>query len=97
VIADSLSRRDILHTEWTLHPEVFRSLHKAYPSISVDVFVTRYNNRLPSFVSPFPDNHAVAIDGLMFDWTHSDIYAFPPTSLYLKYSASSTEKCAWWL
>jgi hypothetical protein len=81
VIADSLSRRDILHTEWTLNPEVFDSVRRAYPSISVDVFATRLNHRLPLYVSPFPDELALAIDGLQFDWTHRDIYAYPPTAL----------------
>jgi hypothetical protein len=32
-------------------------------------------------VSRFPDDGALAMDGLMFDWANKDIYAFPPTTL----------------
>jgi hypothetical protein len=79
VIADSLSRREPLNTEWTLHPDVFAAVLRLWPMLQVDVFATRFTNRLPLFVSPFPDERVLAVDGLMFDWTGRDVNAFPPT------------------
>ena len=49
--------------------------------MQVDLFATRFNHRLPLFVSPFPDPQALAVDGLSLDWEGRDLYAFPPTSL----------------
>ena len=49
--------------------------------MQVDLFTTRYNNRLPLFVSPFPDELAVGTDGLSYDWSNRDLYAFTPTLL----------------
>ena len=81
LIADSLSRQRVLHSEWMLHPAVFHSIHELFPYMTVDLFATRFNARLPSYVSPFPDNLALAVDGLAYDWTHHDLYAFPPAAL----------------
>ena len=81
VIADGLSRQRPLHTEWALNPAVFQSILGRFPQMSVDLFATRYNHKLPLFVSPFPDSLALAIDGLAFNWLNRDLYAFPPTSL----------------
>ena len=81
VIADGLSRNRCLHTEWTLHPEVFLAVQNLYPTMEIDLFATRYNARLPQFVSPFPDDQALAVDGLAFNLSGRDLYAFPPTPL----------------
>lgn len=81
VIADSLSRRQPLSTEWTLHAEVFQQILQRYPELQIDLFATRHTARLPVFVSPFPDNQALGVDGLMLTWTGKDLYAFPPTPL----------------
>ena len=51
--------------------------------MSADLFTNRFNHRLPQFVSPFPDNLALAVDGLAFPWDRLDLYAFPPTPLIL--------------
>ena len=81
VIADSLSRRQPLNTEWTLHPEVFSRILERYPAMQIDLFATRFTRQMPQFVSPFPDDQALSVDGLMLDWSHKDLYAFPPTAL----------------
>ena len=47
----------------------------------MDLFATRYNNKLPKFVSPVPDPQAWAVNALSFSWEDLDLYAFPPIPL----------------
>ena len=95
VIADSLYRQRPLATEWSLHPLVFQAVQLLYPNMSIDLFATRYNIRLPLFVSPFPDELAMAVDGLSLSWSGRDCYAFPPTALVpLILAKLETEDCA---
>ena len=48
---------------------------------NVDLFATRYNKRLPVFVSPVPDSQALEIDALAIQWEGMSAYAFPPTKI----------------
>ena len=50
-------------------------------SASVYLFATRYNNKLPWFVSPDPDQKAWAIDALSVFWEGLDLYVFPQVVL----------------
>ena len=43
----------------------------------VDLFATRYNNKLGEFVSPVPDSKASAVNALSLSWEDLDPYAFP--------------------
>ena len=55
VIADKLSRLgQTIQTEWSLHPEVFQAICSRWHQPQVDLFATRFNNKLPQFVSPVP-------------------------------------------
>ena len=82
VIADKLSRLgQAIQTEWSLLPEVFQSLCKRWHQPQIDLFATRYNHKLPQFVSPVPDSLAVAVDALTLPWEDLDAYAFPPTAI----------------
>ena len=55
VIADKLSRlSQTIQTEWPLHPEVFQAICSRWHQPEVDLFATRFNNKLPQFVSPVP-------------------------------------------
>ena len=77
--ADSLSRMDqIMHAEWSLQYVVCKRLFSLFPGISVDLFATFENKRLPSFVSPFPDERALAVDAFSLSWEGLKAYAFPP-------------------
>ena len=79
VLADALSRTKVTQTEWKLDPITFHSLEKMLPGMEVDLFATRENAQLPSFVSPFRDPLAVATNALTQDWNQwSKIYLFPP-------------------
>ena len=82
VVADAMSRPgQVLPTEWTLHQEICGRLWRLWGQPSVDLFATGLNFRLQAFVSPFPDPLAVAVDAFLFDWSHLELYAFPPTAV----------------
>ena len=69
MIADKLSRLgQIIQTEWSLHPEVFKAICSQWHQPQVDLFATRFNNKLPQFVSPVPDPQAWAVDALSLSW-----------------------------
>ena len=48
--------------------------------LPVDLFATRFNNKLPQFVSPLLDPQAWAVDALI-TWENLDPYAFPPAAI----------------
>ena len=69
VIADKLSRLgQTIQTEWSLHPEVFQAICSQWHQSQVDLFATRFNNKLSQFVSPVPDPQAWAVDALSLSW-----------------------------
>ena len=81
VIADKLSRLgQTIQTEWSLHPAVFQAVCSRWHQPQVDLFATRFNNKLPQFVSPVPDPQAWAVDALSLSWEDLDPYAFPTGS-----------------
>ena len=45
------------------------------------LFATRFNNKLPQFVSLVPDPQAWAVDALSLSWEDLDPYAFPPATI----------------
>ena len=82
VIADKLSRlSQTIQTEWSLLPEIFQKLCSKWHRPQIDLFATRFNHKLPQFVSPVPDSLAVAVDALTLPWEELDAYAFPPTAI----------------
>ena len=81
VVADKLSRLgQTIQTEWSLLPQVFEAICCRWHRPQIDLFATRFNNKLPLFVSPFPDPMASAVDALSLPWEDLDPYAFPPNS-----------------
>ena len=78
VIADKLSRLgQTIQTEWSLHPAVFQAVCARWHQPQVDLFATRFNNKLPQFVSRGSDPQAWAVDALSLSWEDLDPYAFP--------------------
>ena len=62
VIADKLSRLgQTIQTEWSLLPEIFHKVCHTWHRPQIDLFATRFNHKLPQFVSPVPDPLAVAV------------------------------------
>ena len=85
VIADALSRpRGLIPTEWTLSHRILEPVWAAWFRPQVDLFATRFNYRLPCYVSPVPDPGAWAIDALSLSWEGLVAYAFPPIPLVQK-------------
>ena len=85
VVADKLSRLgQTIQTEWSLLPEIFQALCDRWHQPQIDLFATRFNNKLPLFVSPVPDLRATAVDALSVSWEDLDAYAFPPTAIWGK-------------
>ena len=81
VVADTLSRRNqIVDSEWTLNHNVFRSLQKRWP-VTVDLFATSLNHRLPVYFTPVWDSSAAGVDAFLQNWDNLQMYAFPPFSL----------------
>ena len=82
VVADKLSRLgQTIQTEWSLLPEVFQAICTRWHRPQIDLFATRFNNKLPQFVSPVPDPMATAVDSLSLPWEDLDAYAFPPAAI----------------
>ena len=82
VIADKLSRLgQTIQTEWSLLPEIFQRICHTWHQPQIDLFATRFNHKLPQFVSPVPDSLAVAVDALTLSWEDLDAYAFPLTAI----------------
>ena len=84
VLADSLSRpHQLPHTEWSLHPEVFRSLSRLW-LVQIDLFATSANRQCCLFFSPFRDPLAAGTDAFLQCWDGLQAYAFPPWSILPK-------------
>ena len=82
VVAEKLSRLgQTIQTEWSLLPEVFQALCSRWHRPQIDLFATRFNNKLPLFVSPVLDPMATAVDALSLSWENLDAYAFAPTAI----------------
>ena len=82
VLADLLSRRgQVVVTEWSLHPQVARSLLRVWGNPSIDLFATSLNAKLPLYCSLVPDPQAVFEDAFRHPWDDLDLYAFPPFPL----------------
>ena len=79
IVADALSRPHmVLNTEWTLARSLLLPLWDRWFRPHIDLFATRFNHRLPVYVSPVPDPAAWAVDALSLSWEGMLAYAFPP-------------------
>ena len=82
VVADKLSRLgQTIQTEWSRFPEVFQAICSRWHRHQIDLFATRFNNKLPLFVLPVLDPLATAVDALSRPWEDLDAYAFPPVAI----------------
>ena len=82
VLADLLNRRgQVVGTEWSLHPQVARSLLSVWGNPSIDLFATSLNAKLPLYCSLVPDPQAVFEDAFRHPWDDLDLYTFPPFPL----------------
>jgi len=85
VLADLASRQgQVVSTEWQLSGDAFQWIVAASPwgHPEVDLFANRLNHQLSCYMSPCPDESALAIDALNVPWpTNQVLYAFPPSTI----------------
>ena len=81
VKADALSRRHYSDHEWMLNNDMFSKLCKIFPGLTIDLFASILNHRLPRYVSWGPDSQAVSVDAFNISWKGEKFYAFTPFSL----------------
>ena len=83
MVADRLSRLgQTIQSEWSLLPEVFQTISNRWHQPQIDLFATKFNNKLPLFVSPVPDPLATAVDALILPWEDLDAYTLPPAAIF---------------
>ncbi len=81
-VADKMSREFNPKLEWTLNLSVFNKIVQCFSRPTVDLFASRIDYQLPSYVSWKLDPHASFVDAFSINWaqfTHG--YAFPPFCL----------------
>ena len=80
VIADHLSHpNQPISTEWSLHPEIVKSIFRLWGTPEVNMFATVWNSHLPRFMSPIPEPRALAVDALSQDWqVNVHVSSIPP-------------------
>ena len=79
--ADVESRKTEMRTEWKLNVDVFNNVmthFQFHPKI--DLFASRINTQLETFISYRPDPEAAVIDAFSVTWENLDFYCFPPFS-----------------
>lgn len=92
VLADQLSRHQVDPKEWTLATKVTNELFRLWGTPLVDLFANRWNHRIPSYVSPCPDEDAWGVDALSMPWTGMVGYAYPPGILLPKVLGKMAEE-----
>ncbi len=78
--ADALSRKFNDDLEWSLNIEVFLSIEQIYGPFDIDLFASRLNHKLDTYVSFRPDPNAVAVDAFSISWSNMTSYIFAPFS-----------------
>ena len=79
--AEFESRVDRHEIEWRLDERVFQSIVRKLGGCDVDLFASRVNAQLKSYVSWRPDPDAMAVDVFTLDWSKFRAFCFPPFSL----------------
>ena len=83
--ADFMSRNFTDNTEWTLNPHIFDIICETWGTPEVDMFASRVNHKVDTYVSWGKDPLAIDNDAFTVDWERWElIYAFPPFSLISK-------------
>ena len=83
VLSDYMSRRgSIIPTEWSIHPSIIQKIMSTWiEQPQVDLFATKWNKKLPIYISPVFDPQALTTDALSADWTGFLAYAYPPPAI----------------
>ena len=81
VLPDWESRNFSDNTEWQLNPQIFQRIIQRLGVPNIDLFASRLNAQVETFVSWKPDPQSLHIDAFSISWSGWFIYAFPPFSL----------------
>lgn len=80
--ADRESRTVHTSGEWKLDGRMFETLQVYFGDLKVDMFATRLNNQIETYISWKPDPFAMAVDAFQVSWREiQGGYAFPPFCL----------------
>lgn len=79
--ADRESRVRNIDMEWMLDHTIFYKLCQMYSVPDIDLFATRINAQLDTFVSWKPDPDACHTNAFTMSWSRGLNYAFPPFSI----------------
>ena len=80
-VADFKSRNFEDNTEWSLSPILFQKLSQRFYIPRVDLFASRMNHQVATFVSWKPEPEAWVVDAFSINWRDIMFYAFPPFSV----------------
>ena len=73
------SQKNEVHTEWKFRENIFSSIcSQLNTNLKIDLFATRLNTQLSTFVSYRPDPKCIAVNAFFLDRSKLDFYAFPP-------------------
>ena len=76
---DLESRKNEVHTVWKLRENTFNNIwSQLSTSPKIDLFATRLNTQLSTFVSYRPDPKCIAVNAFLLGWSKLDFYAFFP-------------------
>jgi ribonuclease HI len=80
-IADSLSRLS-RSGDYSLSPEIFTKMCNTLEiAPEIDLFSTRWNAKLPNYISPLSEDNAMVRDALTIPWDKIFFFAHPPIPL----------------
>lgn len=97
VVADSESRVFHTSTEWSLHPDVFDHINEMWGPFEIDLFASRLNFKIPTYVSWKPDPNAKYVNALFMQWKEHYFLCFstfqPDSNLSAKNRTGSSYWC----
>jgi hypothetical protein len=68
ILADTLSRLNkLVSMKWTLHMDIVQAVRDLWGSPTIDLFVTKMNNRLSQYMLP-RDPKVLAVNALAISW-----------------------------
>ena len=79
--ADRLSRDLNLDLEWMISVQVFKKIVSLFGQPDIDLFASRLNAQVETYVSWKPHPLAKYVDAFSIDWSQFFFYAFPPFCL----------------
>lgn len=80
MLADRESSMFNDQTEWILHQDIFQKLSLLWGPFEIDLFASRLNKQVCTYLSRKPDPGATAVDAFSIIWDRKPFYAFPPFS-----------------